>query len=126
MPSQFQPDPEFPTVVSNPEEKGALDAAMAYADEQGCHLILANDPDADRLAVAEKEGSSWTVFKGTKSASYSDIGRSRSEGERCHGGGGGADYVVSSRMLKAIAEKEGLGTRTLSPASSGSGTAHWS
>jgi phosphomannomutase len=54
-PEQVQPDASFPTVAfPNPEEgKGALKLAMAAADREGCSLILANDPDADRLAVAE-------------------------------------------------------------------------
>lgn len=53
---QIAPDPEFPTVkFPNPEEgKSALNLAIATANEHGCTLILANDPDADRLAVAEK------------------------------------------------------------------------
>lgn len=55
VPSQEQPDPDFPTVkFPNPEEKGALDAAMAFADEKGISLVLANDPDADRFSAAEK------------------------------------------------------------------------
>jgi phosphoglucomutase/phosphoglucomutase/phosphopentomutase len=111
VPSQFQPDPEFPTVVfPNPEEKGALDASMAYADEQGCHLILANDPDADRLAVAEKAGSSWTVFSGNQIGQL--LGHWQIKKWKESGAAGEAvvlTTVVSSRMLKAIAEKEGAG-----------------
>lgn len=54
--SQKNPDPEFPTVrFPNPEEgKSALNNAIATANEAGTPIILANDPDADRLAVAEK------------------------------------------------------------------------
>eukprot|EP01006_Ploeotia_vitrea_P055746 TRINITY_DN68029_c6_g1_i1.p1 TRINITY_DN68029_c6_g1~~TRINITY_DN68029_c6_g1_i1.p1 ORF type:complete len:603 (+),score=67.13 TRINITY_DN68029_c6_g1_i1:35-1810(+) len=69
-PSQKDPDPEFPTVsFPNPEEKGALDEACKYADEQGVSLVLANDPDADRLAVAakKKEGG-WHVLTGNEIA----------------------------------------------------------
>ena len=62
---QAQPDPDFPTVkYPNPEEKGALDLAMYTADQAGIRLILANDPDADRFAAAEKVGSQWYQFKG--------------------------------------------------------------
>jgi len=54
--SQKEPDPEFPTVrFPNPEEgKSALNDAIATANKAGTPIILANDPDADRLAVAEK------------------------------------------------------------------------
>lgn len=67
VPSQGDTDFEFPTVpFPNPEEKGALDLAKSFAAEKGCDIVLANDPDADRLAVAERSRSSgdWTVFSG--------------------------------------------------------------
>ncbi len=50
---QAQPDGAFPTVAfPNPEEDGALDLAVALADEVGSDLVIANDPDGDRLSVA--------------------------------------------------------------------------
>ncbi len=53
VPSQTDPDGAFRTVAfPNPEEKGAMDRAMALAVEVGAEVVLANDPDADRLAVA--------------------------------------------------------------------------
>jgi phosphomannomutase len=67
VPSQQEPDPDFSTVpFPNPEERGALDLAKEYAAANGCDVVLANDPDADRLAVAERNSSTgaWTVFTG--------------------------------------------------------------
>lgn len=68
--AQVEADPSFPTVAfPNPEEgKGALKLAMETARANGCSLILANDPDADRLAVAEFDESSgeWRVFSGNE------------------------------------------------------------
>lgn len=63
---QEKPDPNFPTVkFPNPEESGALDLAYDTANELGCDTIIANDPDADRLAVAERVADkSWHKFTG--------------------------------------------------------------
>lgn len=56
-PAQKEPDPDFPTCpFPNPEEglpvlKWAIDAA----NDNQCHLIIANDPDADRVQIAERQ-----------------------------------------------------------------------
>lgn len=64
---QIHPDGNFPTVAfPNPEEPGALDLAYATADRAGIDLIIANDPDADRLAVAIKDNGSWRRLTGNE------------------------------------------------------------
>jgi len=71
VPAQAEPDPDFPSVpFPNPEEKGALNLATKYASEHGCELVIANDPDADRCAVAEYDPSSrsWVMFSGDEIA----------------------------------------------------------
>uniref|UniRef100_H2Y5I8 Phosphoglucomutase-2 n=1 Tax=Ciona savignyi TaxID=51511 RepID=H2Y5I8_CIOSA len=115
VPEQMNPDPEFSTVkYPNPEEgKGVLLLAMRTADSTGCRIILANDPDADRLAIAEKrEDGSWKVFSGNELGSligwwtwYSFITKNPSV-DRSN------VYMlsstVSSMILRSIAQKEGF------------------
>lgn len=70
---QQDPDPEFSTVIfPNPEEgEGALKLAMELADSENLGLVLANDPDADRLAVAERQrDGTWKIFSGDEIAIF--------------------------------------------------------
>ncbi|XP_066247719.1 phosphopentomutase-like [Euwallacea similis] len=67
---QKDPDPEFPTVkIPNPEEgESCLNLAFKAADKNGSLLVIANDPDADRFAFAEKNKvtGNWRVFTGNE------------------------------------------------------------
>jgi phosphomannomutase len=106
VPEQAEPDGAFPTVAfPNPEEKGALDLAVACAASEGAGLILANDPDADRLAVAVPVGAGWRQLTGNQ------VGCLLAEDLLAHGPTGRrmvATTVVSSRMLARIAAHHGV------------------
>ena len=108
---QQNPDPDFPTVkFPNPEEPGALDLAVATAKLQGGELILANDPDADRLAVAlPTETGNWQMLRGDQVGvllGWWVIERNKIMGKRLTGSF--ANSLVSSTQLAGIAKAAGL------------------
>ncbi|CAJ1962439.1 unnamed protein product [Cylindrotheca closterium] len=111
IPDQKEPDFTFPTVpFPNPEEKGALDIAKAYAVDQKCDIVLANDPDADRLAVAEKDRSTgeWTVFSGDQIGIMLGHWMWTQIGKNCDKPVSMCGSTVSSKMLAEIARVEGF------------------
>lgn len=106
---QAQPDPDFPTVdFPNPEEHGVLNLAITTADENSIRLILANDPDGDRFAAAEKTEDGWHQFTGDQLGVllayhlFTEIPlESRQNGYML-------TSAVSSQMLSIIASTEGF------------------
>lgn len=103
---QMLPDPNFSTVkYPNPEEPGTLALAYALATEKKADLVFANDPDADRLAVALPKGDSWERLSGDQvgvllathllNKNLDLVGTKKVL----------ANSIVSSRLLEKIAQK---------------------
>jgi phosphomannomutase len=111
VPEQRDPDPAFPTVAfPNPEEKGALDIAIALAKKNSVDMLLANDPDADRFAAAvpNAEGE-WITLRGDQIGTLLGwwmIERANLVGAKLSGTF--ANSIVSSMLLEAIAKSAGL------------------
>lgn len=106
VPEQFAPDGTFPTLAfPNPEEPGALDLAMKTGDEIGADLILANDPDADRLAAAIRGNDGWRLFTGNELGVI--LGSHLLETWRGPARPITANSVVSSPMLSLISAEHG-------------------
>ncbi len=103
---QFRPDGTFPTVDRpNPEEPGALDLAEARGERDGADLVIANDPDADRLAVSIFTSGGWRRLSGN------EIGVLLADFVLRRLGAGSGDLVVnsvvSSPMLGSVAAAHG-------------------
>lgn len=111
--AQAAPDPDFPTVAfPNPEEPGALDLALQTAVELGADIVLANDPDADRAAVAAVDPATgdWRMLRGDEVGALLGahiVARTAAEsgttGEMPSSRGVFANSIVSSRLLARIA-----------------------
>jgi phosphomannomutase len=109
--AQAEPDPDFPTVAfPNPEEPGALDLALADARSLGADLVLANDPDGDRLAVAVPDPAAdggWRALTGDQVGALLGAAQLRWTAElgpaRL-----AATTIVSSTLLSAIAAGAGV------------------
>lgn len=103
VPQQQRPDADFPTVTfPNPEEPGALDAALHLAADVHADLVLANDPDADRCAVAVPDGGGWRALTGDEVGALLADSLLR-DGIR----GTYATTIVSSSMLAPMARAHG-------------------
>jgi phosphomannomutase len=105
---QARPDPDFPTApFPNPEEPGVLDLALAEAERLRADVVLVNDPDADRLAVAvpHRRGDGFRVLSGDELGMLI--------GDHLISTSTGADRlvattIVSSSMLSGLARTSGV------------------
>ena len=108
---QRQPDGAFPGLpFPNPEEPGTLDDAMALAEDRDVDLVLANDPDADRLAVAVRDrDSTWCRLSGDELGVLLCDWLIRLAGEQRPARQSiSASSVVSGRMVEALCTARGV------------------
>jgi len=115
VPEQIEPDGAFPTVsFPNPEEPGAMDLSIARGVAVGADLVIANDPDADRLALAIPDGAgSFRRLSGNEVGwllGWRAAARAQAAGSS-EGSGVLAASIVSSPALARVAERYGLGYR---------------
>jgi phosphomannomutase len=116
VPQQQDPDPTFHTVAfPNPEEPGAIDLALALARESNADLVIANDPDADRCAVAIPVGAgarsdggtdAWRMLRGDEVGVLLGAYLAERGGARTF-----ATTIVSSSLLGKIAKRHGIDYR---------------
>lgn len=113
--AQAKPDPDFRTVTfPNPEEPGTLDLALAQARRSGADLVLANDPDGDRLAVALPDDNApggWRALTGDQLGALLGAYLLGLDSARAEGAGGEQPLVVSTivsaTLLASIAAAAG-------------------
>jgi phosphomannomutase len=107
VPEQAAPHPDFPTVsFPNPEEPGAIDLALECARKRGADLVIANDPDADRCAVAvPTPDGAWRMLHGDELGAL--LG-AHLAGRGLPAGSVLANSIVSGRLLGRVAAAHGL------------------
>ncbi len=108
---QMTNDPDFSGVkTSNPENKEAYDEAIEYARQIGAKIVLATDPDADRLGIAVEHNGEYVLFTGNQTASLvlDYILKTRKELGTLPKDGYVFTTNVSSTLPVAIAEKYGM------------------
>ncbi|XP_068172791.1 glucose 1,6-bisphosphate synthase isoform X2 [Antennarius striatus] len=116
VPEQKDPDPDFPSVrCPNPEEgESVLELSLLLAEKEDAQIVLATDPDADRLAVAEKTaGCGWKVFTGNELAAllgwwmfwnWKEAQPVAADSQKVYM----LATTVSSKILQAFARVEGI------------------
>lgn len=112
VPEQDVVSGDFPTVESpNPEEPAALKMAIERAKEVGAELVLASDPDGDRIGSAVKDNNGeWVLINGNQTCllyAYYAIERRREEG-RLHPDQYLVKTIVTTDLIKVIAERNNV------------------
>ena len=113
VPEQDVNDGNFPTVVSpNPEEPAAMKMALEKADETGADLVLATDPDADRLGIAVRNDEGKMVqLTGNQTWSfltYYILTRWKELGKLADGKGYVVKTIVTTELIAAICKSFGV------------------
>ena len=108
---QAIPDGNFPTVTSpNPENREALEMAIAKARIEDAEIVLATDPDADRIALAVKDGSDYKLLNGNQTASLLTdyILEQWQKNSKLTGKEFTVKTIVTTELMKAISESYGV------------------
>lgn len=117
VPEQFDPDPDFPTAkFPNPEEPGALDLGLALAEKEQADVLMANDPDADRLSLAVPARTSTNTDSANTDSEFQPLSGDQTGvllADHLLRAGTGTDRIVamsivSSSLLQSMAEAHGV------------------
>lgn len=113
VPEQEKPDPNFTTLAyPNPEDPKAFEYALALAKEKDADIVMATDPDADRLGIYAKDTKTgeYMPFTGNMSAMLiaEYLLSQRKEKNLLHDNGAFVTTIVSTELAKAIAKEYGL------------------
>ncbi|GAA4861682.1 phospho-sugar mutase [Saccharopolyspora cebuensis] len=107
--AQTEPDPDFPTAeFPNPEEPGATDLLLELAEEVDADLAVALDPDADRCALGVREDGRWRMLRGDETGVLLGDHLLSHLDRTAHPDPLVATTVVSSSMLRSVAERRGV------------------
>ena len=112
VPEQEKPDGNFPTVAyPNPEDPNAFELALKYAKEQQADIVMATDPDADRLGIyARTESGEYAAFTGNMSGALICeyiLSQKKTKGA-LPSNGAIVSTIVTSDMVKAAADYYGM------------------
>lgn len=112
VPEQAEPDGDFPTVKSpNPEEKAAMKLSLELARKEGADLVLATDPDADRIGIAVRHGGEYRLMTGNQVGALLSyyVCETLKQQDRLPGNGVLIKTIVTTELIAAIAREFNVG-----------------